>query len=40
MADPTYVAFNALLFKAAMLSDRVLPAGFGVHLLGDLQKRQ
>src|SRR2546423_11843354 len=38
MADPTYVAFNALLFKAAMLSDRVLPAGFGVHLLGDLQK--
>jgi SAM-dependent methyltransferase len=39
IADPTYVAFNALLFKAAMLSDRVMPAGLGVHLLGDLQKR-
>jgi SAM-dependent methyltransferase len=39
IADPTYVAFNALLFKAAMLSDRMLPAGLGVHLLGDLQKR-
>ena len=38
IADPTYVAFNALLFKAAMLSDRMLPAGLGVHLLGDLQK--
>jgi SAM-dependent methyltransferase len=40
IADPTYVAFNALLFKAAMLSDRMLPAGLGVHLLGDLQKRR
>ncbi len=40
IADPTYVAFNALLFKAAMLSDRMLPAGLGVHLLGDLKKRQ
>jgi SAM-dependent methyltransferase len=39
IADPTYVAFNALLFRAAMLSDRVMPAGLGVHLLGDLQKR-
>ena len=38
IADPTYVAFNALLFKAAVLSDRMLPAGLGVHLLGDLQK--
>ena len=39
IADTTYVAFNALMFKAAMLSDRMLPAGLGVHLLGDLQKR-
>lgn len=38
IADPTYVAFNTLLFKVAMLSDRMLPAGLGVHLLGDLQK--
>ena len=39
IADPTYVAFNALLYKAAMLSDRILPQGLGVHLLGDLQKQ-
>ncbi|HET7465244.1 MAG TPA: class I SAM-dependent methyltransferase [Candidatus Dormibacteraeota bacterium] len=38
IADPTYVAFNALLYKAAMLSDRILPQGLGVHLLGDLQR--
>ena len=38
IADPTYLAFNSLLFKAAMLSERILPAGLGVHLLGDLQK--
>lgn len=38
IADPTYVAFNALLFKAAVLGERMLPPGLGVHLLGDLQR--
>lgn len=38
IADPTYVAFNPLLFKAAVVSERLLPASLGVHLLGDLQK--
>jgi SAM-dependent methyltransferase len=38
MTDPTYLAFNALMFKAAMFSDRLLPRGMGVHLLGDLQR--
>ncbi len=38
IADPTYVAFNAFLFHAAVLGERVLPAGLGVHLLGDLVK--
>lgn len=38
IADPTYVAFNPFLFKAAVMSERVLPSGLGVHLLGDLQK--
>jgi SAM-dependent methyltransferase len=38
IADPTYVAFNPFLFRAAMLGERVLPAGLGVHLLGDLVK--
>jgi SAM-dependent methyltransferase len=37
--DPTYVAFTELLFRAAVLAERMLPAGLGVHLLGDLQKR-
>lgn len=38
IADPTYVAFNALLFKAAVLGERMLPPGLGVHLLGDLER--
>jgi SAM-dependent methyltransferase len=38
IADPTYVAFNALMFRAAMLGERMLPPGFGVHLLGDLER--
>ena len=38
IADPTYVAFNALLFRAAMLGERMLPTGLGVHLLGDLER--
>lgn len=36
ISDPTYVAFNAALFRAAVLAERVLPQGLGVHLLGDL----
>ena len=38
IADPTYVAFNAVLFRAAMFGERMLPAGLGVHLLGDLER--
>ncbi len=38
IADPTYVAFNALLFRAAVLGERMLPPGLGVHLLGDLER--
>jgi SAM-dependent methyltransferase len=38
IADPTYVAFNAFLFRAAMLGERMLPPGLGVHLLGDFVK--
>ena len=39
IADPTYIAFNAALFRAAVLAERVLPAGLGVHILGDLIRR-
>jgi len=38
IADPTYVAFNAVMFRAAMLGERMLPPGLGVHLLGDLER--
>ena len=37
--DPTYVALNGLMFRASAASDRLLPATWGVHLLGDLTRR-
>jgi len=36
--DPTYLAFNGLMFRASVMSERLLPRGWGVHLLGDLQR--
>jgi SAM-dependent methyltransferase len=37
ISDPTYLALNDLMFRASVMSDRVLPSGWGVHLLGDLR---
>jgi SAM-dependent methyltransferase len=37
--DPTYVAVNNLMFRASAASDRLLPAAWGVHLLGDLTRK-
>lgn len=34
--DPTYLAFSPLMFRASVMSERLLPRGWGVHLLGDL----
>ncbi|HEV2475863.1 MAG TPA: methyltransferase domain-containing protein [Candidatus Dormibacteraeota bacterium] len=34
--DPTYLAVNSLMFRASVMSERVMPKGWGVHLLGDL----
>ena len=34
--DPTYLALNGFMFKASVLAERVMPKGWGVHLLGDL----
>jgi SAM-dependent methyltransferase len=34
--DPTYLALNSFMFRASVLSERVMPKGWGVHLLGDL----
>jgi SAM-dependent methyltransferase len=36
IADPTYVAFNPAMFRAAMAAEHLLPAGLGVHIVGDL----
>jgi hypothetical protein len=37
VADPTYLALNPLMFRASVLTERLLPASRGVHLLGDLR---
>ncbi|MEO8745059.1 MAG: class I SAM-dependent methyltransferase [Candidatus Dormiibacterota bacterium] len=34
--DPTYLALNGLMFRASVMTERVTPRGWGVHLLGDL----
>jgi len=34
--DPTYLAVNSFMFRASVISERVMPKGWGVHLLGDL----
>jgi SAM-dependent methyltransferase len=34
--DPTYLALNSFMFRASVFSERVMPRGWGVHLLGDL----
>lgn len=36
--DPTYLALNGVMFRASVLSERLMPKGWGVHLLGDLKK--
>lgn len=36
--DPTYIAFNGFMFRASVLSERLLPRGWGVHLIGDLTR--
>ena len=36
VADPTYLALNGLMFNASVVSERLMPKGWGVHLLGDL----
>src|SRR2546430_14494476 len=35
-ADPTYLAVNSFLVRASGMSERLMPKGWGVHLLGDL----
>ena len=37
--DPTYLAMNSFMFRASVMSERLMPKGWGVHLLGDLTKK-
>ncbi|MFI5461611.1 MAG: class I SAM-dependent methyltransferase [Isosphaerales bacterium] len=34
--DPTYLALNGFMFRASVLSERLVPKGWGIHLIGDL----
>jgi 2-polyprenyl-3-methyl-5-hydroxy-6-metoxy-1,4-benzoquinol methylase len=36
--DPTYLAFNRFMFRASVISEGLMPRGWGVHLLGDLKR--
>jgi SAM-dependent methyltransferase len=36
--DPTYLALNGFMFKTSVMAERLMPKGWGVHLLGDLAK--
>jgi SAM-dependent methyltransferase len=36
--DPTYLAVNGFMFRASVMAERLMPKGWGVHLLGDLTK--
>jgi SAM-dependent methyltransferase len=36
--DPTYLALNGFMFTTSVMAERLMPKGWGVHLLGDLTK--
>jgi len=37
--DPTYLAVNGLMFTTSVFAERLMPRGWGVHLLGDLARK-
>jgi SAM-dependent methyltransferase len=37
--DPTYLAVNGLMFTTSVMAERLMPKGWGVHLIGDLMRR-
>ena len=34
--DPTYLAMNGVMFNASVAGERLMPKGWGLHLVGDL----
>ncbi len=36
--DPTYLAVNGLMFTTSVFAERLMPKGWGVHLVGDLAR--
>jgi SAM-dependent methyltransferase len=39
VSDPTYLAVNGLMFTTSVFAERLMPKGWGVHLIGDLTRR-
>ena len=37
--DPTYLAVNEFMFTMSVVAERLMPKGWGVHLVGDFTKR-
>jgi SAM-dependent methyltransferase len=35
VADPTYLAVNRFMFTTSVMAERLMPKGWGVHLVGD-----
>jgi hypothetical protein len=35
IGDPTYLAVNDVMFRASAFGERLMPRGWGVHLIGD-----
>jgi SAM-dependent methyltransferase len=38
VSDPTYLAVNGFMFTTSVLAERLMPKGWGVHLVGDLTR--
>ena len=36
--DPTYTAFNEILFKASIALDKLMPKMWGIHLIGVIKR--
>jgi hypothetical protein len=40
VSDPTYLALNGFMFRTSVLAERLMPGGWGVHLLGDFVRHR
>jgi ubiquinone/menaquinone biosynthesis C-methylase UbiE len=40
VSDPTYLALNDVMFTVSVAAERLMPRGWGVHLIGDFVRRE